>query len=132
MLWQVPNTHQAHSITATSMSVVHVRKSGIVPEKFEAGKADLKLVDVIDRKQEAPFTAGILEVVGLEPCEFEYDNDGAVVYCTEGSFLLKEGQTKTEVQAGDVVYIPKKKGLKVEWSSRTKGKGFYVTYPHWR
>ena len=114
------------------MSVVLVKKSMIHPEKFEAGKSDLKLVDVIDRKQDAPFTAGIIEVVKSEPCIFDYDNDGAVIYCTDGSFLLQEGQTKTEVQPGDVVYIPKKEGLKVEWSSPSKGRGFYVTYPHWR
>jgi len=114
------------------MSVVLVKKAGIVPEKFEAGKADLKLVDVIDRKQAAPFTAGVIEVVGSEPCEFDYDNDCAVIYCTDGSFLLKEGEVKTEVHPGDVVYIPQKKGLRVEWSSPSKGRGFYVTYPHWR
>lgn len=114
------------------MSVVHVRKSVIVPEKFEAGKTDLKLVDVIDRKQGAPVTGGIIEITKSEPCEFDYDNDCAVIYCIEGSFLLKEGERKTEVQVGDVVYIPKKEGLKVEWSSQDKGRGFYVTYPHWR
>lgn len=110
------------------LSVVHVKKSGIVPEKFE----NLKLVDVIDRKQDAPFTAGIIEVVKSEPCVFDYDNDCAVIYCIDGSFLLKEGEVKTEFQPGDVVFIPKKKGLKVEWSSPSKGRGFYVTYPHWR
>ena len=114
------------------LSVVLVKKSGILPERFEAGKTDLKLVDVIDIKQDAPVTAGIIEIVKSEPCEFDYDNDCAVIYCTDGSFLLKEGETKTEVQAGDVVYIPKKKDLKVEWSSPSRGRGFYVTYPHWR
>jgi ethanolamine utilization protein EutQ (cupin superfamily) len=114
------------------LSVVLVKKSGILPEKFEAGKTDLKLVDVIDIKQDAPVTAGIIEIVKSEPCEFDYDNDCAVIYCTDGSFLLKEGETRTEVQAGDVVYIPRKKGLKVEWSSTSRGRGFYVTYPHWR
>ena len=114
------------------LSVVLVKKSRIVPEKFEAGKTDLKLVDLIDRKQDAPVTAGIIEIVKSEPCEFDYDNDCAVIYCADGSFLLKEGETKTEVQAGDVVYIPMKKGLKVEWSSPSRGRGFYVTYPHWR
>ena len=114
------------------LSVVLVKKSNIVPEKFEAGKTDLKLVDVIDRKQDAPVTAGIIEIVKSEPCEFDYDNDCAIIYCTDGSFLLKEGAIRTEVQAGDVVYIPKKKGLKVEWSSPSRGRGFYVTYPHWR
>ena len=114
------------------LSVVLVKKSSIVPEKFEAGKTDLKLVDVIDRKQDAPVSAGIIEIVKSEPCEFDYDNDCAIIYCTDGSFLLKEGAIGTEVQAGDVVYIPKKKGLKVEWSSPSRGRGFYVTYPHWR
>lgn len=114
------------------LSVLLVEKSRIVPEKFEAGKTDLKLVDVIDRKQDAPVTAGVIEIVKSEPCEFDYDNDCAVVYCTDGSFLLNEGGTKTEIHVGDVVYIPKKKGLKVEWSSPSRGRGFYVTYPHWR
>ena len=126
------NTSNPQFSTVIVMSVVLVKKSNIVPEKFEAGMSDLKLVDVIDRKQDAPFTAGIIEVVKSAPCEFEYDNDGAVVYCTEGSFLLQEGEKKTEVQTGDVVYVPKKKGLKVEWSSPSRGRGFYVTYPPWR
>jgi ethanolamine utilization protein EutQ (cupin superfamily) len=114
------------------MSVVQVKSSTIVPEKFEARKTDLKLVDVIDRRQDAPFTAGVIEILRSEPCEFEYDNDCAVIYCTEGSFVLNEAGNKTEVQAGDVIYIPKKKGLKVEWSTPSRGRGFYVTYPHWR
>ncbi len=114
------------------MSVVLVKRSMIVPEKFEAGKTDLKLADVIDRRQDAPFTAGLIEIVKSEPCEFEYDNDCAVIYCTEGSFVLKEGERRTEVEAGDVIYIPRKKGLKVEWSTPSSGRGFYVTYPHWR
>jgi ethanolamine utilization protein EutQ (cupin superfamily) len=114
------------------MSVVRIGKSLIIPEKFEAGATDLKLVDVISRKQDAPFTAGIIEMRKSEPTEFEYDNDCAVIYCTEGSFVLKEGGRTTEVQAGDVVYIPKKTGLKVEWSTPSMGRGFYVTYPHWR
>jgi hypothetical protein len=50
----------------------------------------------------------------------DYGNDGAVICCIEGLFLLKEGEVKTKVQAGDVTYVPKKKGLKVEWPSRKK------------
>ena len=87
---------------------------------------------MIDKKQDALVTAGVIEIVKSEPREFDYDNDCAVIYCTDGSFLLKEGEIKTKVQAGDVVYIPKKQGLKVEWSSPSRGRGFYVTYPHWR
>jgi len=118
--------------TGIVLSVVLVKKSGIVPERFEAGKSDLKLVDVVDGKQGAPVTAGIIEVTKSEPCEFDYDNDCAVIYCINGSFLLQEGEIKTEVQPGDVVYVPQKKGLKVKWSSPSMGRGFYVTYPHWR
>jgi ethanolamine utilization protein EutQ (cupin superfamily) len=114
------------------MSIVQVKKALIVPEKFDAGATDLKLVDVVNRKQNAPFTAGVIEIKKSTPTEFDYDNDCAVIYCTEGSFILKEGGKTTEVQAGDVVYIPQKKGLKVEWSTPNTGRGFYVTYPHWR
>ena len=114
------------------MSVVQIKKSGIIPEKFEAGATDLKLVDVVDRRQQAAFTAGVIEMGKSPPTEFDYDDDCAVIYCTEGTFTLKaEGKT-SEVQAGDIVYIPQKKGLKVEWSTSGKGRGFYVTYPHWR
>jgi ethanolamine utilization protein EutQ (cupin superfamily) len=119
-------------LTGIVLSVVLVKKSGIVTERFEAGKSDLKLVDVIDRKQDAPVTAGIIEIAKSEPCEFDYDNDCAVIYCTDGLFLLKEEEIETVVRPGDVVYIPKKKGLKVKWSSPSIGRGFYVTYPHWR
>ncbi len=126
------NTPVLTPLTAIVLSVVLVKKSGIVPEKFEAGNSNLKLVDVVDRKQGAPVSAGIIEIVKSEPCAFDYDNDCAVIYCIDGSFLLKEGEIKTDVQPGDVVYIPKQKGLKVEWSSPSMGRGFYVTFPHWR
>jgi hypothetical protein len=52
---------------------------------------------LIDRKQDALFTADTIEIVRPEPYEFDYDNDGAVICCIEGSFLLKEGEVKTEV-----------------------------------
>jgi ethanolamine utilization protein EutQ (cupin superfamily) len=50
----------------------------------------------------------------------------------EGEITLAEnGETRT-FKPGDVVYIPRKKGLLVYWSTDSYGKFFYVTYPHWR
>jgi ethanolamine utilization protein EutQ (cupin superfamily) len=92
----------------------------------------LNLVDVIDRTQGAPFCAGICEVFPGAPVDFDYDDDAAVCYMLEGGVTLAEDGETRAFRPGDVVYIPRKKGLLVYWSTDSYGKFFYVTYPHWR
>ncbi len=92
----------------------------------------LNLVDVIDRAQGAPFCAGICEVFPGAPVDFDYDDDAAVCYMLEGELTLAEDGETRSFSPGDVVYIPRKKGLLVYWSTDSYGKFFYVTYPHWR
>ena len=92
----------------------------------------LNLVDVIDRTQGAPFCAGICEVFPGAPVDFDYDDDAAVCYMLEGELTLAEDGETLMFRPGDVVYIPRKKGLLVYWSTDSYGKFFYVTYPHWR
>ncbi len=92
----------------------------------------LHLVDVIDRTQGAPFSAGICEVFPGAPVDFDYDDDAAVCYMLEGEIKLTENGESRAFKPGDMVYIPQKKGLLVYWSTDSYGKFLYVTYPHWR
>jgi ethanolamine utilization protein EutQ (cupin superfamily) len=110
-----------------------VPKAEITTEPLDAGPdQELKLVDVIDRTQGAPFCGGICEVYRGAPVDFDYDGDAAVCYMIEGEISLSENGETRPFMPGDVVYIPQKKGLVVYWSTETYGKFFYVTYPHWR
>ena len=110
-----------------------VSAAEIKTEPFEAGPdSKLNLVDVIDRTQGAPFCAGVCEVFPGSPVDFDYDDDAAVCYMLEGEVTLSENGESRSFRPGDVVYIPRKKGLLVYWSTDSYGKFFYVTYPHWR
>jgi ethanolamine utilization protein EutQ (cupin superfamily) len=105
----------------------------IATEPFDVGPdSKLSLVDVIDRTQGAPFSAGMLEIWPGHPVDFDYDHDCAVCYMLEGEITLTEEGQSRSFKPGDMVYIPKKEGLLVFWSTESYGKVFYVTYPHWR
>lgn len=105
----------------------------IATAPFDVGPdSKLHLVDVIDRTQGAPFSAGICEVFPGAPVDFDYDNDAAVCYMLEGEITLSENGGSCTFKPGDVVYIPQKQGLVVYWSAKEYGRFFYVTYPHWR
>ena len=112
-----------------------VKKASVVPEYFDAGEGnDFKLVDVISKAQNAPFDFGVVEMNKCKGVEFEYDDDGAVCYMLDGEITLEEnlsGEVR-KYEPGDVVYIPKKEGLVVTWSTDKYAKFIYVTYPHWR
>jgi ethanolamine utilization protein EutQ (cupin superfamily) len=110
-----------------------VAAAEIQTEALDVGPdSKLNLVDVIDRTQGAPFCAGICEVFPGSPVDFDYDDDAAVCYMLEGEIALNENGESRVFKPGDVVYIPRQKGLVVYWSTATYGKFFYVTYPHWR
>ena len=105
----------------------------IATEPLDVGPdSKLHLVDIIDRTQSAPFSAGVCEVFPGAPVDFEYDDDAAVCYMLEGEITLSENGETRAFRPGDVVYIPQKQGLLVYWSTDSYGKFFYVTYPHWR
>jgi ethanolamine utilization protein EutQ (cupin superfamily) len=115
------------------MEFHHVAAADIATEALEVGaESKLSLVDVIDRAQGAPFSAGVCEVFPGAPVDFDYDDDAAVCYMLEGEITLTENGASQRFDPGDVVYIPQKKGLVVFWSTTTYGRFFYVTYPHWR
>lgn len=115
------------------MDMYFVPATEIVTEPFDVGpNSKLNLVDVIDRTQGAPFSAGICEVFPGAPVDFDYDEDGAVCYMLEGEITLTEEGQSRQFRPGDLVYIPQKKGLVVFFGTDSYGKFFYVTYPHWR
>ena len=110
-----------------------VAAAEIETEPLDVGPdSKLSLVDVIDRTQGAPFSAGLCEVFPGAPVDFDYDDDAAVCYMLEGLVTLQQGGETRQLRPGDVVYIPQKKGLLVYFSTDSYGKFFYVTYPHWR
>jgi ethanolamine utilization protein EutQ (cupin superfamily) len=110
-----------------------VAAADIETEPFDVGPdSKLSLVDVIDRAQGAPFSAGICEVFSGSPVDFDYDDDAAVCFMVEGEVTLaQDGETRSFLP-GDIVYIPRKRGLLVYFSTASYGRFFYVTYPHWR
>ncbi|MGO8684874.1 MAG: cupin domain-containing protein, partial [Thermoleophilia bacterium] len=115
------------------MEMYHVSAEQIAAEPLDVGPdSKLHLVDVIDRTQGAPFSAGVCEVFPGAPVDFDYDDDAAVCYMLEGDITLSENGDSRSFKPGDVVYIPQKKGLLVYWSTTSYGRFFYVTYPHWR
>jgi ethanolamine utilization protein EutQ (cupin superfamily) len=115
------------------MEMYLVPAAEIATEPLDVGpESKLHLVDVIDRTQGAPVCAGICEVFPGAPVDFDYDNDCAVCYMLEGEITLTEDGESKSFMPGDLVYIPKKQGLLVYWSTESYGRFFYVTYPHWR
>lgn len=115
------------------MDYVFVSRGDIVPEEFDVGPdSELRLVDVVDRTQGAPFCAGFCEVLPGAPVEFEYFDHHAVCYMLEGQITLTQGGESRAFLPGDVVYIPMRDDQRVSYSTTTYGKLFYVTYPYWR
>jgi len=110
-----------------------LKKAGeIHAEPFDAGDGKISLVDIIGRPESAPFSGGMAEIWKSAPIEFEYDNDCAVCFMLEGEVTLTEGEESRTFEPGDVVFIPRREGLKVVWESPSYGRFYYVTYPHWR
>lgn len=117
------------------MDCVLVKKADITAEVLDCGAGnDFKIVDVIDKKQNAPYTVGIVEMGKCEGVEFEYDDDAGCCYMLEGEITLKENLAGAvmKYEVGDVVYIPQKKGLVVTFITEEPAKFVFVTYPHWR
>jgi ethanolamine utilization protein EutQ (cupin superfamily) len=117
------------------MDCVLVKKKDIVTEILDCGPGnDFKILDVIEKKQGAPYTVGVVEMGKCEGVEFDYDNDAGCCYMLEGEITLKENFSGAvmKFEVGDIVYIPQKEGLLVNFSTEDYAKFVFVTYPHWR
>lgn len=117
------------------MDCVLVKGKDIVTEYMDCGEGnDFKIVDIIDKTHNAPYTFGMVEMGKSEGVEFEYDDDAGCCYMLEGEITLTENLSGTvmKYEVGDVVYIPKKEGLVITFSTEGYAKFVFVTYPHWR
>lgn len=117
------------------MDCVLVKREEIVTEYLDCGEGnEFKIVDVIDKSHGAPYTFGVVEMEKCEGVEFDYDNDAGCCYMLEGVITLKENLSGAirKYEVGDVVYIPQKQGLVVNFSTESYAKFVFVTYPHWR
>jgi ethanolamine utilization protein EutQ (cupin superfamily) len=115
------------------MEMVLKKAADIHTEPLEdIGEGKLNIVDVVAQPEGAPYSGGICEIWHAAPIVFEYDHDGSVCYMIEGEIELEEDGVKKSFEPGDVVYIPKKEGLKVAFHTPSWGKFFFVSYPPWR
>jgi ethanolamine utilization protein EutQ (cupin superfamily) len=114
------------------MAVIVKKASDFKTEPLDVGEGKLSLVDVVSQVDNAPFSAGVAEIWGGTPVDFEYDDDAAVCFMLEGDIELNESGSVHRFEPGDVVFIPQQAGLVVSWSTHSYGKFAYVTYPHWR
>jgi ethanolamine utilization protein EutQ (cupin superfamily) len=116
-------------------SVHRIKKGDIKLEYFETGEGNKFLIDdTVGRNYGLPFTFGVAEVYPSKGIEFDYDNDGAVCICLEGTITLTDQQTgeKDLFEEGDIIYIPQVEGKLIVWSAVAYSKFAFVTYPHWR
>lgn len=116
-------------------SMYMVKKAEVNMEYLETGEGNhMTLQDVFGKAQGAPFTFGMAEILPSEGIEFDYDDDGAICICLEGTISLTDKATgkTSEFAEGDIVYIPQEKGKVIVWNSTSYTKFAYATYPHWR
>jgi len=117
------------------MDCVLVKKADIVAKFMDCGKDnDFKIADIIDKKDNAPYTVGVVEMGKCEGVEFEYDDDAGCCYMTDGEITLTENLSGAvmKYEVGDVVFIPQKPGLVITFSTESHARFIFVTYPHWR
>lgn len=112
--------------TKRGLKVVHAKGNGIPIPLFEHAPAGQKigLKDVITAR-DSNLCAGFMTFDHSElPWHLTYDE---IDYVVEGDFDLRVGDQLIHAQAGDIVSIPS--DSKVVFSSATKARVFYVTYP---
>lgn len=118
------------------MKNLHIMKKADIPIiPFDTGEGnDFRIDDTVGKNYDLPFTFGVAEVYPSKGIDFDYDDDGAICYCTEGTIKLFDPETNEEAlfEEGDVIYIPREKGKIIVWSTVEYAKFVFVTYPHWR
>lgn len=112
-----------------------IQKDKINMEYLDTGEGNKFFIeDTLGKNVGLPFTFGVAEVHPSKGIEFEYDDDGAICFCLEGTILLTDELTKEMLafQKGDVIYIPQEEKKTIIWSAEKYAKFVFVTYPHWR
>lgn len=116
-------------------NIIMMKADTINLEYLDTGEGNkFTIDDTVGKNYGLPFTFGIAEVHPSKGIDFDYDADGAICLCLEGKIKLVDVETGQEemFEKGDVIYIPKKEGKHVIWSTTEYSKFAFVTYPHWR
>ncbi len=122
-------------MTETKDNIIMLKKDTINLEYLDTGDGNkFTIDDTVGKNFGLPFTFGTAEVFPSKGIDFDYDDDGAICLCLDGSIKLVDQETGQEEQFNkdDVIYIPQKTGKHVIWSSEVYSKFAFVTYPHWR
>lgn len=104
-----------------------IRGNTVVCDKFDEGNpgSNVGLKDIVSTKESPHMGAGFMTIekscFNWELCYEEFD------YIVEGELDITINGNKYCGKAGDVFYIPK--DSKITWSSDSKARYFYVTYP---
>ncbi len=97
------------------------------PFPFDIGNAGrgVSSKDILSAAESPRLGAGIMEVCGVSfPWTLHYDE---VEYVIEGVLNITANGAKITGTAGDVIFIPK--GTSIEFSSPSRARFLYVTYP---
>ena len=109
------------------VKLVHSRDVNCAPFPFDIGEAKMgtSASDILTSGESPRLGAGIMEVRGVSfPWTFGYDE---VEYVIEGVLCITSNGKKNTATAGDVIYI--RKGTSIEFSSPSRARFLYVTYP---
>lgn len=106
-----------------------VRGAGVELQEFggdlAAKAANVRLKDVVTSADGAPVAAGYMTLdKGGFPWTLNYDEIDIVL---EGELVIRRGAEEVRAGPGDVIYIPK--GSSIEFTTPSKVRFVYVTYP---
>lgn len=104
-------------------------RCGQFPFEVGAPRGSVLSQDILDIEESPRLGAGFMEIRGASfPWTLNYDE---VEYVVEGVLCITAGGKRTTAVAGDVIYI--RRGSKIEFSSPSRARFLYVTYPaEWR
>lgn len=109
--------------------VKRIRSSDVRCEPFPFDIGDAKrgvaAADILTLEESPRLGAGVMEVRGVSfPWTLGYDE---VEYVIEGVLCITADGKKTTATAGDIIFISK--GTSIEFSSPSRARFLYVTYP---
>jgi ethanolamine utilization protein EutQ len=107
---------------------VVVRGRSVELTRFEAAGPgrNVRMADLITSRDGAPMTAGIMSWARADAFPWALDYDEVDLVLEGVLHVLIDGRT-LEGKPGDVLYLPK--GSRVTFSTPSRTKVFYVTYP---
>lgn len=106
---------------------IHSRDVRCAPFPFDIGAAGrgVASADILTLDESPRLGAGVMEVRGVSfPWTLNYDE---VEFIIEGVLCITANGKKRTATAGDIIFIPR--GTSIEFSSPSRARFLYVTYP---